>query len=133
VSVQQPSRPDESLGELVSTLTNDLGALIRDEVRLARVEISEDLTKVARAGGMLGGAAIAGYTAVLVLSLAACWGLAEVMPIGFAFAIVGVIWVLVAAVLFAVGRNRMQAANVKPEQTIETMQENLEWAKQQKS
>jgi hypothetical protein len=127
------TRSDESLGELVGRLTSDFGALVRDEVQLAKVEITEDVRAMSKAGGMFGGAAFAGYLAVMLLSFAAAWGLAELMPIGVAFLIVGVLWAIAGAVLFAIGRQRMRAVNMKPEQTIETMQENIQWARQQRS
>jgi uncharacterized membrane protein len=82
---------------------------------------------------MLGAAAFAGYLAVVVLTFALAWGLAEVVPVGVAFLIVGILWLAIGAVLFVTGRERMRTADLKPEQTIETMQENVQWAKQQSS
>jgi hypothetical protein len=131
VTTDAPS--DASLGGLVGQLTTDVGALLRDEVQLAKVELKEDATRAAKVGGMFGAAGFAGYVTILLLSFAAAWGLAEVVPIGVAFLIVGVVWGAVAAVLFLVGRARMRDLDMKPEQTIETMQENVQWAKQQKS
>jgi len=133
VTAQQPNGQDASLGDLFSQLSSDLSALLRDEVQLAKVEVTDDAKHVARAGGMLGAAGFAGYMAILLLSFAAAWGLAELMPIGVAFLIVGAIWIVVGAVLYSVGRKRMKEANLKPEKTIETMQENIQWAKQQTS
>jgi uncharacterized membrane protein YqjE len=130
MTVQQP---DQSLGELFSRLSGDLSALMRDEVQLAKVEMTDSVKQAARAGGMLGAAAFAGYMAIVLLSFAVAWGLTELMPIGVAFLVVGVLWVVAAAVLYASGRQRMNAAELKPEQTIETMQENVQWAKQQTS
>lgn len=126
-------RTEESLGELVGRLTSDFGALVRDELELAKVEITDDMKRVGRAGGMLGAAGFAGYVAVLLLSFAAAWGLAELVPIGVAFLIVGLLWAIVGAVLYVRGRQQLREANVKPEQTIETMQENVQWVRQQKS
>jgi hypothetical protein len=131
--VTTDAQQEASLGGLVSQLTTDLGALLRDEVQLAKVELKEDATRAAKAGGLLGGAGLAGFMTVLLLSFAAAWGLAEVVPIGVAFLIVGIVWAVVGAVLYAAGRARMREVDVKPEQTIETMQENIQWAKQQKS
>jgi hypothetical protein len=133
MNVHEPQRAEDSLGSLFSQFTSDLSALVRDEIQLARVEVTEDLGRASRAGAMLGGAAGAAVIAIIVLSFAAAWGLAEVMPAGFAFLIVGIIWSVVALALFAIGRDRMRDANVKPEQTIETMQENIQWVKQQKN
>jgi len=127
MTVQQP---DQSLGELFSRLSGDLSALMRNEVQLAKVEMTDSAKQAARAGGMLAAAGFAGYMAIVLLSFALAWGLAELVPIGVAFLIVGLIWVAAGAVLYVTGRQRLQTAELKPEQTIETMQENVQWAKQ---
>ena len=106
---------------------------MRDEVQLAKVEMTDSAKQAARAGGMLAAAGFAGYMAIVLLSFALGWGLAELVPIGVAFLIVGLIWVAAGAVLYVTGRQRLQTAELKPEQTIETMQENVQWAKQQTS
>jgi hypothetical protein len=80
---------------------------------------------------MMAGAGVAAFVAVLMLSAAIAWGLAELMPIGVAFLIVTLAWAAIGGVLFSIGRQRFQAANLKPEQTIETVQEDVRWAKQQ--
>ncbi len=127
------AQPNPSLGELFSDLTRDFGVLVRDEVQLAKTEITEEVQRAARAGGMFGAAAYAGIMAVLLLSFAAAWGLAELLPIGVAFLVVGVLWAAIGGVLFARGRRQMQHVNLKPEQTIATIQEDVQWAKQQTS
>jgi hypothetical protein len=68
-----------------------------------------------------------------MMSFAAAWGLTEIVPEGVAFLVIGLLWAVAGGVLFVIGRERMREVNVKPEQTIETMQENVQWAKQQKS
>ena len=133
MSDTRASVPDQSLGELFSSLTTDLGALVRDEMQLAKVELKEDITKAGRAGGLFGGAALAGYMVVVLLSFAAAWGLAEVMAAGWAFLIVAVLWALVAGFLYLQGRQHLSHVNLKPEQTVETLKEDLEWAKSQKN
>jgi len=133
VSVGETARDGQSLGELFGRFTSDLGGLVRDEIQLAKVEVTEDARRVARAGGMLGAAAFAGVLTILLLSFAAAWGLAEVMPIGFAFLVIAVVWGIAGAALFVAGRRRMSEADLRPEQTIQTMQENVQWAKQQAS
>ena len=62
---------------------------MRDEVQLAKIELKEEVGRAGRAGGLLGGAAFAGYMVVVTLSFALAWGLAEVMAVGWAFLIVG--------------------------------------------
>jgi hypothetical protein len=125
--------PEPSLGELFSRFSQDFGQLVRDEVQLAKTEISDDLRDAAHAGAMFGGAAYAGLMALLLLSLAAAWGLSEVMPVGVAFVIVGLLWTAAGAVLYLRGRKQWQDVNLKPEATIATIQEDVQWVKQQTS
>jgi hypothetical protein len=128
----QPPQADASLGELFSDLSTDMSALLRDELQLAKVELKEEIKKAGRAGGMFGGAAFAGYMTIVLLSFAAAWGLAELMPVGWAFLIVAVVWGAAAAVLYLRGRDQLQKVNPKPEQTIDTLKEDVRWAKNQK-
>jgi hypothetical protein len=132
VSSVQPPQADASLGELFSDLTTDMSALLRDELSLAKVELKEEITKVGRASGMFGGAALAGYMTIVLLSFAAAWGLAEVMAVGWAFLIVAVIWGIAAALLYLRGRDQLQKVHPKPEQTIDTLKEDVRWVKKQK-
>jgi hypothetical protein len=125
--------PEPSLGDLFSDLSRDFGQLVRDEVQLAKTEMTEEVRNVARAGGAMGAAAYAAVTAILLMSFAAAWGLAEVMPIGFAFLVVGLVWAAVGAIAFVYGRQQMKTVNLKPEQTVATIQEDVQWAKQQTS
>ena len=108
MSQVQPPAADASLGELFSDLTTDMSALVRDELQLAKVELKEEITKVGRAGGMFGGAALAGYMTIVLLSFAAAWGLAEVMAVGWAFLIVAAVWGAAAALLYLRGRDQLQ-------------------------
>lgn len=129
----QPKQPDRSLGELFSEMTSDMSTLIRKEVELAKVETKEEMAKVGKASGMLVGGLVAAHMALLILSFALAWLLDEVMPTPLAFFIVGVIYVIVAAVLVSSGRKKLRQVNLKPEQTVQTLKEDVEWAKAQRS
>nr|WP_205615896.1 phage holin family protein [Streptomyces harenosi] len=113
----------------MSVVTADLQTLFRQEVELAKAEIREEATRAGKAAGMYGGAGFAGYMVLLFLSLAAVLGLANVMDGGWAALIVTAVWGIVAAVLYQKGRARMRTVSPKPEQTVETMKENAEWAR----
>ena len=128
----RPPGVDESLGELVSDLTTDLSGLMRDELELAKVELKEEIGKAGRAGGMFGGAALAGYMTIVLLSFAAAWGLAELMAAGWAFLIVAVLWGVAGAVLYLRARDQLRTVNLTPEQTVVTLREDVQWAKNQK-
>jgi hypothetical protein len=82
---------------------------------------------------VLGAAGVLGLMSFLMLSFAAAWGLAEVVPEGAAFLIVGGAYGVVALVLLALGRQRLKAVKPVPEQTVETLKEDVAWAKQQMS
>jgi uncharacterized membrane protein YqjE len=128
---EQADQQDASLGELFSTLTNDLTALFRSEIELARVEITEEAGKAAKASGMLGAAAVLGYLSLFLLAFAAAWGLAEVMDAGWAFLLVGVVVGAGAGLLAMAGRSRVRTINPVPEQTVETLKEDARWARAQ--
>jgi uncharacterized membrane protein YqjE len=126
------SRPDvegRSLGELLGEITSDLSKLMRQEVDLAKVELKEEASKAGQAGGMLGGAGALGYLTLVFLALALMFALDAVMPTGWAALIVAVLLGAVTAVLFVVGRNKLKAVNPKPERTVETVKEDVQWAK----
>ena len=129
----ETARENESLGDLFSRLTEDLSKLVRDEVELARVEISQTVENVKTAGISIGVAGALGLMAFVMLSFAAAWGLAEVLPPGVAFLIVGGAYALAALALLALGRQRLKSAKPVPEQTVETLKEDVAWAKQQMS
>ncbi|MDN3261656.1 phage holin family protein [Streptomyces sp. CSDS2] len=120
---------DASVGGALSAVTSDLQTLFRQEVELAKAEIKEEGTRAGKAAGMYGGAGIAGHLVLLFLSLAAVFGLANVMDGGWAALIVAAVWAVVAAVLYQKGRSRMRTVSPKPERTVETMKENAEWAR----
>jgi hypothetical protein len=129
----QPKQPDKSLGELFSTMTGDLSTLFRKEIELAKVEVKDDVKRAGKAGGMLGAGGFAGYMAVFFLSLALGWLLDAVLPRPLAFFIVAVIYGIAAVILLRQGRERLKHINPVPEQTVETLKEDVEWAKAQKS
>lgn len=123
---------DASLGDLMGRITSDLGTLFHQEFALAKVELKEEAAKAGKSAGMLGGAAFSGYMAVLLLSIAAAWGLAEVMAPGFAFLVTGALYAVVAGVLFATGRKKMKSVH-GPQQTVQTAKEDAQWARNLKN
>ena len=120
------------MGELFGDLTTDLSLLFRQEVALAKTEARDELKRTGRAAGMLGGAGLAGWMAVLFLSLALAWLLDQAMNTALAFAIVGAVWAVVGLVLMNRGKEQMAAVEPLP-QTVETLKEDVQWAKTQKS
>ena len=112
-----------SVAQLVGEVTEDLSTLMRQELELAKAEVKQEAVKTGKAAGMLGGAGFAGYMTLLFASIALWWGLANVMDQGWAALIVTAIWALIGAVLFMVGRRRLQEVHPTPERTAETVKE----------
>jgi cobalamin biosynthesis protein CobD/CbiB len=131
-STTQPKRPDASLGELVAEMTSDLSTLFRKEIELAKTEARDELRQAGKAGGMLGGSALAGWLALVLLSLALAWLLDQAMNTALAFAIVGVVWAVAAFILQRSGRAALASVRGLPT-TRDTIKEDVEWAKAQKS
>ncbi|RKS08367.1 putative superfamily III holin-X [Nocardiopsis sp. Huas11] len=135
-TVPRPSSPamdttgdDRSVAELVTEVTNDLQKLFRQEVELAKAEFREEATKAGKAAGMLSAAAFAGYMTLVLLSLAAVFGLSVLIGLGWASLVVAAVWAIAGAILFAMGRSRMRRVSPAPERTIETLKEDARWAK----
>ena len=119
----RPSVSGTSVGELIGEVTSDLSTLMRQELELAKAELKVEAAKTGKAAGMLGGAGFAGYMVALFLSIALWWALANGMDEGWAALIVAVIWAVIGAVLFVLGRKRMRDVNPKPERTVQTLKE----------
>ena len=134
--VPDPTRPleaDRSMGELFGRLTEDVGELISTQFELAKAELRHDVAEARKAATLLGAGIGAAVLTVLMLSFAAAWGLAEVMDAGWAFLIVGVVYAIAAAVLLQQGRARLNEATPVAEQTVESLKEDVEWARHQTS
>jgi len=133
---------NQSVGQLLSDISADFSTLMRQELELAKAELrqeatqagavaKEEATKAGKAAGMLGAAGYIGHFAVLFLSLALAALIGYFLDSwGWAFLIVGVLYVIVAAILASMGRKKMKEVdfsrvqiNPKPEQTVETLQE----------
>jgi len=118
VLVTEPKQPDKSLGELFANLGRELGELVRKEMELAKTETRQELRTAGKAGASFAVAAVAALLALIFLSAA------------LAFLIVGLIWAVCTAVAITMARARMRELEPMP-QTMETLKEDVEWAKQQ--
>lgn len=122
-----------SPGELASEVAKDMSTLVRQEVALAKAELQQEAKTAGTAVGAFGGAGFAGYFVLVFLSLAGMYGLAAVMPTGWAAVIVAAVWAVIAAVFAVIGRRKLKGFNPRPERTIETVKEDVQWAKTRNS
>ena len=113
--------------DLIRELLDEGRSLFREEVRLARAEVKDDIANTKRGATMFGAAGAVGYAALLSLTAALILLLALVMPAWLAAAIVAVAFGVVAGVLFAAGRSSLQNVSALGE-TRQTVKEDKEWA-----
>ena len=109
-----------SIGEIVSEITTDLSTLMRQEVALAKAELSQSAKRAGKGAGMLGGAGFAAYFVILFLSISLWWALGDHIGYGWSALIVAILWGIVAAVLAL--RGRKELAEVRGlDRTTETL------------
>jgi hypothetical protein len=126
----EPKQPDKSLGDLFGDLSQEFTDLVRTQTELAKTEIRTQTDRAKRVASAFGGAVVAGYMALIMLSFAAAWGLSEIVPEGVAFLIVGGLYAVGAGVLYLRGRERARELSLVPEDTVESLKEDVEWARQ---
>jgi MFS family permease len=135
-ATETPDVSQHSVGELVGQVANDLSTLVRQEMALAKAEVKDEAKKAGKGAGMLGAAGLAGYFLLLFLSLTLMWGIGEMFDPDHPWIgalVVAVIWGIVAAVLASVGKKKLKEVNPKPEQTVESVKEDVRWTKEQMS
>lgn len=120
------------MGELFKQLSDDLSTLVRQELKLAQVEMTEKGKKAGIGIGMFGGAGIVALLALGTLTACLVGALATGMDVWLAALIVTVMYGAVAGALALVGKNRVtEATPPVPEQTVESVKEDVQWAKTQ--
>ena len=129
----EPVQPEKSLGELVGEMTSELGTLMRKEVELAKVELTDEVRQAGKAGGLLGAGAMTGYFCLLFASLALAWLLDQAMNRALAFFLVALVYGIAAAVLLTRGKDRMSKVDPVPRETVQTLKEDVQWVKTQTS
>jgi hypothetical protein len=112
--------PERSIGELMGDVTRDLSTLLRQEVELAKAELKETTSRAGRGAGLLSGAGVAGFLAVLFLSIALWWGLGLWIGNAWSAVVVALVWAVVAAVLMQSGRGELARVRGLP-QTADTV------------
>lgn len=109
------------VGALVGNITRDLSTLMRQELALVQAELKTEASKTGKAAGTLGAAGFAGYMAVLFLSICLWWALGNLIGHGWSALVVGALWGIVGAVLYASGRKKLREVHPTPERTVDTL------------
>ena len=118
---------NRDLGAIMGDLTHDFSTLMRQEVALAKAELTVTAKKAGRGAGLLGGAGVAGHMALLFGSLALWWLVAHLLDsddprFGWSFVIIAVLWGIAAAVLGVKGKSEFDDVEGVP-RTAETIKQ----------
>ena len=121
---------DRPVAELLKQLANETTTLIRQELDLAKAEMREKAGKAGAGAGMWGAAGVTALLALGSLTAFLILALDGVMPNWLAALIVGIAYAAIAGVLYFRGKQRVEeAGSLVPEQTVETLKEDVQWAK----
>jgi len=123
----------ESIGSLISGLLQDLQEMVRGEITLARAEVRDDVTTASKGLASLAGASLIGVTGFIFVMLGVTYLLNQYMRMWIAAGAVGLALLVIAAIVASIAKSKLSATNLKPDQTIDSLKEDREWAKQQVS
>lgn len=121
---------DRPLSDLVGQLSRDGGLLIKQEIALAKAELSEKATRLRAEAAFIAGGAIVLYTGVLALVAGLILLLAEVAPAWLAALLVGTAIATTGAVLLLRGKNNLEKLDLKPEHSVSSLRRDVEAVKE---
>ena len=122
---------ERGIGELVKDLSSQTSTLVRQEIQLAQAEVTQKGKVAGKGAGLLAGAAAGGLLALIALTDALISLLDEAMSRWIAALVVMALWAIVALVLGKAGQKALQQATPPAPQTVETVKEDIQWAKTQ--
>ena len=125
---------DQPVGELIQQLSQQTAALVRQEMRLATVELQQKGKKAGIGAGMFGGAGVVALYGVGALIAAAILGIATFLEPWIAAVIVGVVLLAVAGILALTGKKQVeQAGPPVPEEALESAKRDVDEVKRAKA
>jgi hypothetical protein len=128
----QVHKEERSLGELFGDLARDTSTLVRQEVDLAKVEMTQKATRVGKDLGFLVAGGAVAYAGFLALIAAIAIGLGQLgLPWWLATLLVALVVGGVGAFLVMRGLNALKQERLAPERTMQTLKEDVAWAKAQ--
>jgi Putative Actinobacterial Holin-X, holin superfamily III len=119
------------IGSVIASAIDGVRTLMRKQVELARIEMTEAVSVRAKGAGMMAAAAVFGLFAIGFAAASGSAALDLVLPTWAALLIVSAMFVAIAGSLVLVGRRAMRTAPTRPQRTQETLKEDARWARQQ--
>jgi hypothetical protein len=126
-----PRSDGRSIGKILQDIVNHVSDIIRSEVRLAKTEVRQDVTHYAKTSAFIAVAGVLMFYAVGFVLLSVVYALQDVMSSWSAALLVGVAVGIVAALLYLTGRKKLAQASLRPDKTIQTLEDNVTWFKRQ--
>jgi len=127
---QRTQVEDRPVAELVRQLSDQTTTLVRQEIELAKAEMTAKGKQVGMGAGAFGGAGLIGLYAVGAITACLILALSTAVAGWLAALIVGVVYAAIAGVLALIGKKKTQAgAPPVPERAISSTKEDVEWAK----
>jgi uncharacterized membrane protein YqjE len=120
---------EQPIGELLKQLSEETSTLVKQELALARAELEQQGKRAGLGAGMLGGAGVAGLLTLGALTATLIGVLDTAMAFWLAALIATVLWAAIAGVLALQGRNKIKQATPPAPQTVDTVKEDVQWAK----
>lgn len=120
-----------SLPEVLQDIVGNIQEIMRSEIQLAKTEIKEEATKASTPIKLWIAGAVLGMYALVFILFTIVMAMATVMATWLAALVVGAILSVVSMALVSAGAKRLKHVNKVPERTVETMKENVQWAKNQ--
>ena len=124
-------KDERSLGELFSELAQETSTLVRQEVQLAKTEMSQKASRVGKDVGFLAAGGAVAYAGLLAILAGVIVLLGQVIPMWLAALLVGLVVAGVGYFLVRKGLDALKREDFAPRQTIETLKEDQQWAKDQ--
>jgi uncharacterized membrane protein YqjE len=124
---------EESVGELVKDLIQDVADLVRAEIRLARQEITEDASRIGVGIAFAAAGGVVAFVGFICLIFAAIYALGTLIGTALAAAIVGVVVLIAGGIVALVGVEQVRSSNPAPDRTISAVKEDAEWLKNRMS
>ncbi len=128
--MEQP-KEERSVGELLSELTRELSTLFRQEVALAKTEMSQKASKAGKDVGYLAAGGAIAYAGFLTILAGVVLALGLVLPWWASALIVGVVVALIGYFLIHKGQTALKKVDLTPQETMETLKEDKQWLKEQ--
>jgi len=122
----------QPIGELLKRLSTETSTLVKQELDLAKAEMAQKGKRAGVGAGFVGASGVVGLLALGALTTTLIAALDLAMPLWLAALIVTLVYGAIAGVLALKGKNKVQQATpAAPEQTVETVKEDVQWAKTQ--